>query len=435
MELTALEIASGLVYGLDDETDTRAGRRLASPSPVQALERALLPALRRPPCLVSFSGGRDSSAVLALATRVASREGLPAPIPATNRFPGVEESDESAWQERVVAHLRLEDWVRLDWHDELDSVGPVAARVLRRHGLLWPFNTHFHEPIAEHAAGGSLLTGIGGDEFLSESSWSRQLAVLGARARPEPRDALRVGFLAAPRPLRRLALRRRLPITYGWLTPDARRASTAAFAADGAAEPVRWASRLRWIRRFRDLTVGPESLGLLARHHDVLLAQPFLDRAFAEALLALPRGARFGDRTAAMRSLFGDLLPADVIERPTKSSFDPAFWNVHSRSLAASWDGSGIDGELVDAEGLRHEWSLERPDPRSFLLLQAVWLAGERLPDRGQEQLDRRGQRLPASGAPQLPTGKRGDVEQRGGIARRNGDAPVQVQPAQPLSG
>src|SRR5215212_1324990 len=83
---TSLEIAAGRMFGehggaagiarLDD-------RRL---TPLEALEEAVLPALTQPPCLVSFSGGRDSSSVLAAATRAARREGLPAPVPVTLRI-------------------------------------------------------------------------------------------------------------------------------------------------------------------------------------------------------------------------------------------------------------------------------------------------------------------------------------------------------------
>ena len=54
----------------------------------------MLRALRRPPCLVSFSGGLDSSALLAVATAVARREGLDDPVPATLVVPGSPESDE-----------------------------------------------------------------------------------------------------------------------------------------------------------------------------------------------------------------------------------------------------------------------------------------------------------------------------------------------------
>ena len=52
-----------------------------------ALEAAIMPALLRSPCLVSFSGGRDSSAVLAVAARLARGAGLADPIPITIRVP------------------------------------------------------------------------------------------------------------------------------------------------------------------------------------------------------------------------------------------------------------------------------------------------------------------------------------------------------------
>src|SRR5262249_39115635 len=158
--------------------------------------------LRRGPCLVSFSGGRDSSAVLAVATAVARREGLPLPVPITHRFPAAAMTDESRWQEEVVDHLGLEDWIRLEGANELDAVGPVATASLRRHGLLWPSNAYFHAPLFEAADGGTVMTGVGGDEAFVPSSWSRQLAVLSGRVRPHARDVLRVGFALSPLPLK-----------------------------------------------------------------------------------------------------------------------------------------------------------------------------------------------------------------------------------------
>lgn len=162
---TALELASGVVLG--ERWEPRLPQVPASLTPRQALEDAILPALECMPCLVSFSGGRDSSVVLALAAAVARRHGLPAPVPFTVRFPGVAMADESEWQELVVRHLRLDDWQRYEAGDgELDLVGPVATRLMRRHGVLWPSNAHLVEPACRAASGGSLLTGLEGDGLL-----------------------------------------------------------------------------------------------------------------------------------------------------------------------------------------------------------------------------------------------------------------------------
>ena len=70
--------------------------------------------LSRPPRIVSFSGGRDSSLVLAVVIRVARREGLPLPIPVTVRPAGDADHVEAGWQELVVRDLGLDDWVQVE---------------------------------------------------------------------------------------------------------------------------------------------------------------------------------------------------------------------------------------------------------------------------------------------------------------------------------
>ncbi len=369
--LTPLEIASGVVLG-------RAPRPLPPSdgrTPLATVEDLIRAGLERPPCLVSFSGGRDSSAVLAVAVRLARRERLPLPVPATHRFGEAEETDECRWQEQVLRELRLEDWVRFEITDELDAVGPVATDVLRRHGVLWPPNLHFHAPLLEAAAGGSLLTGIGGDEAFSESQWTRVRAVASGRARPEPRDALRFGLALAPARARRPALRRRTPEEgFEWLRPEAREAVWDSLYADWATEPLGWRSRIRWLAGLHYLEFGTDALGLLGADVDVDVHNPLADLRFLSALAALPRRERFADRTTAMRTIFGELLPDEVLARASKASFDGAFWNRHSRAFAASWDGEAADPELVDHETLRAAWAQERPDPRTLTLLQAAWL-------------------------------------------------------------
>src|SRR5687768_13796753 len=83
---TVLETACGVVYGIDANAD-RLPEESRFRTAREALEQAVLVGLMRPPCVVSFSGGRDSSAVLAIAAHVARREGLPLPIPVSLRFP------------------------------------------------------------------------------------------------------------------------------------------------------------------------------------------------------------------------------------------------------------------------------------------------------------------------------------------------------------
>jgi Asparagine synthase len=390
--LRPLDVATGIVLGAPRRPAPLPARSAATP--LEALERAVLPALRRAPCLVSFSGGRDSSAVLAVATRVARREGLPDPIPATNRFAAAPAADESAWQERVVAHLGLGDWTRLTFEDELDAVGPYAQRVLRAHGLLWPFNAHFHLPLLEAAGEGSVLTGVGGDELFT--------AACGPVGGSRPRAIARTLFELAPYGLRRPVIARRSPFTLPWLTPRGARAATAAAASHDAAEPRAPRRRLAWARGMRSLAVGPRSLAAVAAMTGAAIAHPLLDPGFwaAVAHAAGPRG--FDGRRHGMQALVGSLLPADVIARRDKASFDEAFFTGTARAAAAAWTGGGVPADLVDPGALAAEW--ERPEPlaQSFTLLQAAVSAA----DRGDEPLSRGLQRVPAARAPERQHGQ-----------------------------
>ncbi len=132
-----LELATGLLLG-DDPESIPLPASAKDASLAEALASTILPLLHRPPCCVSFSGGLDSSVILATATDLALRQGLPLPIPVTLRFPGVASAMETTWQELVVSHLRLPDWVKMDFTSELDALGPIARPALRRFGVLTP---------------------------------------------------------------------------------------------------------------------------------------------------------------------------------------------------------------------------------------------------------------------------------------------------------
>ncbi len=357
-ELTPLQIATGIVFG--------ASRKLPplqrGGTPARAFEGALLPALRRGQCFVSFSGGRDSSAVLAAATHVARREGLGDPVPLTIQSASAPRSHEMEWQERVVSHLGIGDWIRIEVADELDAVGPYARRVLERHGLLWPFNVHFHLPMLEHAAGGTLFTGIGGDEL-----WAASHA---RRARPRRRV-----LALAPGDLQGRVLARNQPIDYPWLRPHAIREAKRVAGAHSASEPWRLLRRMRWYRGQDSMATGTRALDLIAADVGAAIEHPLLDAGLWGAVAAAaPRGG-FRDREAALAVVAGLVLPPETVSRRTKASFDAIFFHDHARALVRDWSGAGVPEQVVDASALRRHWHEESPDAHSYTLLQAVWLA------------------------------------------------------------
>ena len=385
LALRPLEVATGTPIG-------SSGRRLpavdATPGDVRrALEDVVRRALRRAPCVVSFSGGRDSSAVLAVAAHVARREDLPPPVPVTLAFPRVASTDEHTWQRRVLEHLGLTDrWVRLEVHDELDVVGPRATAQARRHGLLWPYNTHFHQPVLDRAAGGSLLTGIGGDELLlpaDEAVTNRLVAERGWHALP-PREVLRRLGHRAPGAFARLGARRRRHVPVSWLRPAARASHHRALVDQRAHEPPGWASWVRrhwWGLRFRELSRA--TFDVIAGPHDVVVRHPLADRDVLCALAGLGGDVGFPDRTAAMSLLAGDLLPEAVVARDDKARFDEVFYARHAVAAARGWDGGGLDTSWLDPAALR----LHLPavpaaaarrgrDNRAWMLLQALVLTG-----------------------------------------------------------
>jgi hypothetical protein len=116
-------------------------------------------------------------------------------------------------------------------------------------------------------------------------------------------------------------------------------------------------------------------LALTARDADAHLVNPLLAPAFWAAVgrLAEPHG--FRSRTDGMIRLFGDLLPADVLARPTKAHFDEAMWTDTARRFAHDWDGSGVPTECVDIDALMRHWQTPAPSAHSFTLLQAAWIA------------------------------------------------------------
>jgi len=364
-----LELAIGFPLGWDEEGSDLPRRRTIHPR--QAIESVLRAALARPPCVVSFSGGRDSSAVLATAALVARRDGLPLPLPVTLRFPEAPGSQEQGYQEEMIRFLGLPDWERIELTSELDMVGPVAQRHLRRHGVLLPPFAHFHVPVFERAAGGTVLTGLGGDETLTEGPLGRLRSGLFRRS------SLRaLAVAAAPSAVRRwLFVRRRPQEGYPWLLPEVEQEVLRRRNAWRAGVTDRWDTSLRVWLRTRYAAVRAASLGALARDAGAQVVN-----VFAEPKVVSGLAGHFGargpvDRTAAVRELFGDVLPESVIVRRTKAFFDEAYVSDHTRDFVARWTGQGVDPTIVDLDRLAAQWQSVRPRPGSLLLLQRAWLA------------------------------------------------------------
>jgi asparagine synthetase B (glutamine-hydrolysing) len=355
--LAPLEIATHILFGRD-ETAAERFRAIERPArAIDALEAVLTAALQRQPCLIGFSGGRDSSALLALANRIARREGLSGPVPATVRVPSAGESYEDDWQELVVGHLQIDEWLRVTVDDELDLVGPTAAALMRRSGLPYPYNLHLQIPLLEAARGGSFVTGLGGDEIF-------------ATAPPTRRGLARLR-------------RRRERVGFQWLTRRANEEFDRAWSADARRFPATWDRRAAewWASRYLQATL--RRIEALGSELDVSVSHPFADASFVAALTAEFGPTGFATRELGLRELVGDVLPEPVPARASKASFGGVLWSRHARAfldelstprLEQALRDLGVEG-LVDAEALHAHWRLPEPQANTYLLLQGAWLA------------------------------------------------------------
>jgi asparagine synthase (glutamine-hydrolysing) len=224
-----------------------------------------------------------------------------------------------------------------------------------------------------------VVTGLDGDGLFGDWTFNRAWSVLTGRAQPVPRDLLRIARLAAPAGARGWLGRRRLSLNARWLLPAAALELEHSLARELAGEPRRWDLRVDWWARSRVLAALCDGLGVLARDVGTRLVHPLLDRTFLAAMARAGARSGFGDRTTAMRSLFGDLLPPQVLARSDKALFTFVYFTDRSRAFAERWNGDGVRRDLVDPESLRATWLAAppaSPDMRSGLLLQAAWLAG-----------------------------------------------------------
>lgn len=371
-----VETAVGTVIGLQPGVDPLPRSRRAM---VRAeMERAILGALQRPPCIVAFSGGRDSSAILAVACAVARREQLPLPLPVTLTFPDNPDTFEDDWQNLVISHLGLTEWIRQPAKSP-DNLGHDAMALLRQIGVRFPPNAYMSIQTARHAAGGSFLSGIGGDEVLGSPAptWLRLLA---GRERPS-RAAVRVavGELRGGH-LERQA--RAMLSEEPWVRrPTADEAVARIVASAGPRYQVIEDVLFRQWTRTRYYQACYQTIQRLCTFCGSEAVTPLLEPGVMAAVGAEAGISGIGSRTEAMVRFFGDLLPPELLQRRTKAHFTRSVAAESTRAFVAQWDGSGVDTDLVDPDVLREVWSRDEPDFRSGMLLQQAALATGWMPD------------------------------------------------------
>lgn len=350
------------------------------PDPVRALRDALRPALRRAPCVIAFSGGRDSSILLAVAAHLAAGEGLDPPIAVTFRYPGDHAADETRWQDLLIAHLRAAGhelgWVRRDVTDELDIVGPLTAPVLRAHGgPVFPAAVGNTALLATYATGGTLVTGNFGDEVLG----GHRAAVLRTVVRRRGRGITAAGWRYAADCASPAWIRSRWggsdQVDRDWLRPAVRREVTAEELRSEAARPLRWDHSVRWALAPRAVEIGDRTRAMIAGDHGCRLIDPLGAPGFVASFAKF--GGRWGrlTRTAATRLLAAGLLPDAIIERRDKASFNTSRFGPPSQQFAREWDGRGLDESMVDPEALRAIWLADAPHAATAMLLQQAWSA------------------------------------------------------------
>lgn len=356
LQLDCLEVAAGGPSGIDQDGDPLPTSNLLHP--IAALEAASLAALRRPPTVVLFSGGRDSSAVLAVATNAARRHGLADPVPLSLRFRTDPDTEETEWQEMVIRHLGLKEWTRLDVAHELDLLGDRACTILERHGLLWPTHSYLHDLACDHATGGSVMSGLFGDAvFTPVSNRQHVRDILARRRRPTPRDVLRLGLAAAPRAIRhRIMVSRNAAVAPPWLDEQASRELRSRRAADLSRTGISWHSTLNDLRRRRSIGLAERSIEMLTAGRGVRFVAPLGDAEFLAAVAAHRGPGGYRTRTDAMEQIFAGVLPEAVIGRRSKARFRWSYWGPATAAFAESWDGSGLPS-FVDADIVRKVWT------------------------------------------------------------------------------
>ncbi|WEG09169.1 asparagine synthase-related protein [Microbacterium horticulturae] len=343
-------------------------------SPRHALEELIRERLESGPCYVLFSGGRDSSGILATAVAVARRIGVEDPIPVSVRFPGAPDSIETEWQELVLEYLDVNERIVFELGDDQTWLSEGAQRSLRRNGLLWPAAVHVWQSVFESLSGGSLLTGENGDMVLSGR---RITPLIDAMRTGHPRRALRALRWISDDRKRSAQSGRMLAEDLPWLTSEGRQIAA---SYRWPIAPLNWSRALAAVVASRPARLVDTNLSGMIASNGLIPLHPLGHPRFVSALCGAGGLVGLGDRTAMMRSLFAGLLPDAVLARSSKASFDQTRWGPVEREFVQTWSGLGVSARFIDSDRLRDTWMSERPGSLSELHLHAAWLAQNNLP-------------------------------------------------------
>jgi asparagine synthase (glutamine-hydrolysing) len=235
---------------------------------------------------------------------------------------------------------------------------------------------HTWDRFLEQARGGSVVTGEGGDDLFGMHRATPVAAWL-ALGRPNTRSARRALALAVgPRALRRWHRRRHVAVgDRPWLRPAAAEGWRRRSVAEWAEAPFDHRRSVQRVLRRRSTVVGVRSLEAVGADAGVRWCHPLLDPAFVLAVGRAAGRLGYAGRSAAMRALFRDLLPDEVLGRVDKAHFTPVAFGGSTRAFASRWDGDGVDPDLVDPAELRRQWQGGAPHAATALLLHQAWLA------------------------------------------------------------